>query len=240
MRKRHDHYPIRHRLPEKAIDAATENDFLQYKALANKLLGTWYLSLNKKRVAGLYLMDVYYDDHVWGATEVLKFLTERYAPYLDLEALQRQSGEKLSQAMEALWGEMELAKKIQTSLLPDAVEDLHPDFDLAATMLPADEVDGDYYDIALDQAGALWLGIGVVTGHGVMPGLIMMMAQTIQTAITTHYAVASTTCRILARPEEHFGSADFSAPYDACMISHPDASVLAYCISQPHPGQVCQ
>ncbi|MCP4935666.1 MAG: response regulator, partial [bacterium] len=49
----------------------------------------------------------------------------------------QQANEKLSQAMEALWGEMELAKKIQTSLLPTAIADLHPDFDLAAIMLPA-------------------------------------------------------------------------------------------------------
>ncbi|MCP4400806.1 MAG: serine/threonine-protein phosphatase, partial [bacterium] len=81
--------------------------------------------------------------------------------------------EHLSQAMDALWGGMELAKQIQTSLLP------------------ADEVGGDYYEMALDQAGALWLGIGDVSGHGVTPGLIMMMAQTVHTAITTNYAVSA-------------------------------------------------
>ncbi|MCP5014728.1 MAG: GAF domain-containing protein, partial [Ketobacter sp.] len=40
---------------------------------------------------GLYLTDAYYDYQVWGATEVLTFLKERYAPYIDLGALQRQS-----------------------------------------------------------------------------------------------------------------------------------------------------
>ncbi|MCP4370815.1 MAG: hypothetical protein GY797_22280, partial [Deltaproteobacteria bacterium] len=114
MRKWHDHYPVNTyhlvymmesefaRIKgdgqvaisclKKAIETATENDFLQYKALANKLLGKLYLSLNEKRVASLYLTDAYYDYQVWGATEVLTFLKEQYAPYLDLGALQRQSG----------------------------------------------------------------------------------------------------------------------------------------------------
>ncbi|MCP4421739.1 MAG: GAF domain-containing protein, partial [Chloroflexi bacterium] len=84
---------------EKAIGAATENEFLQYKALADKLLGKLHLSLNRKRLAGLYMTDAYYDYQVWGATEVLTFLKEQYAPYLDLGALQRQSGSQQTQTI---------------------------------------------------------------------------------------------------------------------------------------------
>jgi sigma-B regulation protein RsbU (phosphoserine phosphatase) len=54
-------------------------------------------------------------------------------------------------------------------------------------MLPAESVGGDYYDIAIDQSGNLWFGIGDVSGHGITPGLIMMMTQTIHTTITTNY-----------------------------------------------------
>jgi serine phosphatase RsbU (regulator of sigma subunit) len=50
-------------------------------------------------------------------------------------------------------------------------------------MLPADEVGGDYYDAALDRLGVLWLTIGDVSGHGLTPGLVMMMAQTAHSAI---------------------------------------------------------
>jgi serine phosphatase RsbU (regulator of sigma subunit) len=53
--------------------------------------------------------------------------------------------EKLQLAKDDLWGEMELAKKIQTVLLP---EHLHiPGYEIAAYMKPADEVGGDYYDV---------------------------------------------------------------------------------------------
>ena len=79
--------------------------------------------------------------------------------------------------------EMSLARRIQTSLLPQAVRNIHPDFAIAATMLPADEVGGDYYDVLLQPDNILWLAIGDVSGHGVTPGLIMMMAQTIHATL---------------------------------------------------------
>lgn len=82
--------------------------------------------------------------------------------------------------------EMSLARRIQTSLLPTLIDDFHPDFEITATMLPAEQVGGDFYDITYDRAGNLWLAIGDVSGHGVTPGLIMMMAQTVHTTVTTN------------------------------------------------------
>jgi len=81
--------------------------------------------------------------------------------------------------------EMELARNIQTCLLPASLEEIHPDFEIAATMVPADEVGGDFYEVVLDNSGQLWVSIGDVSGHGVTPGLIMMMAQTVHTTVTT-------------------------------------------------------
>ncbi len=82
---------------------------------------------------------------------------------------------ELSKAMDALWGEMELAKKLQTVLLPKKPK--IPGYDIAASLSPADEVGGDYYDV-ISVEGYDWLIIGDVSGHGVVAGLVMMMAQT--------------------------------------------------------------
>jgi serine phosphatase RsbU (regulator of sigma subunit) len=71
---------------------------------------------------------------------------------------------------------MELAKRIQTALLPDKQK--IKGYDIAATMIPAKEVGGDYYDIIETPKGDKWVTIGDVSGHGVDSGLIMMMAQT--------------------------------------------------------------
>lgn len=85
--------------------------------------------------------------------------------------------------------ELEVARRIQAALLPQCTDGLHPDLDIAAKMLPADEVGGDYYDAALDGDGDLWLTIGDVSGHGLIPGLVMMMAQTAHSVVRLGYTV---------------------------------------------------
>lgn len=83
---------------------------------------------------------------------------------------------ELEKARDALWSEIELAKRIQTALLPD--NDKISGYEIAAKMVPAKEVGGDYYDIIETPKGEKWITIGDVSGHGVDSGLIMMMAQT--------------------------------------------------------------
>jgi len=82
----------------------------------------------------------------------------------------------LKKARDALWGEMELAKRIQTALLPEKQLSIKG-FESAVAMLPAREVGGDYYDIIETRSGDRWIAVGDVAGHGVDSGLIMMMAQ---------------------------------------------------------------
>ena len=86
---------------------------------------------------------------------------------------------------ERLAQEMELARRIQTAILPNNMA--YDGFEIEAVMLPADEVGGDYYDVLTGSDGALWLAIGDVSGHGVTPGLVMMIAQTIHATIATQY-----------------------------------------------------
>ncbi len=89
----------------------------------------------------------------------------------------------IKSARDALWGEMEVAKHIQTALLPRVHQ--VPGYQIAAAMLPAEEVGGDYYDVIQAPHGETWLAIGDVSGHGVESGLIMMMTQTsLDTTIT--------------------------------------------------------
>ncbi|HXT97965.1 MAG TPA: PP2C family protein-serine/threonine phosphatase [Polyangia bacterium] len=77
--------------------------------------------------------------------------------------------------------ELEIAKRIQTSILPTrtSVRSL----EIAASMMPATEVGGDYYDVIPVEDGA-WIAIGDVAGHGVQAGLIMMMVQSVVASAT--------------------------------------------------------
>lgn len=87
----------------------------------------------------------------------------------------KNANSELVKTRDALWGEMMLAKKIQTALVPRAPS--LAGYEASAHMMPTDEVGGDYYDI-INAAGRDWLIIGDVSGHGVAAGLIMMMLQT--------------------------------------------------------------
>jgi PAS domain S-box-containing protein len=99
---------------------------------------------------------------------------------------ERLRAEKAESEAKLLEREMELARTIQTGLLPGSVSNIHPDFEIAAIMVPADRVGGDFYDITFDNSNHLWIAVGDVSGHGVTPGLIMMMAQTVHATVTTN------------------------------------------------------
>jgi hypothetical protein len=82
---------------------------------------------------------------------------------------------ELRRARDALFSEMEVAQKIQMSLVPEAPT--LPGMQVAGLMLPASEVGGDYYDVITTTTGRRFLAIGDVSGHGVTSGLTMMMAR---------------------------------------------------------------
>jgi serine phosphatase RsbU (regulator of sigma subunit) len=95
---------------------------------------------------------------------------------VDANASLERSRAELKTARDALWGEMEVAKRIQTSLLPENRR--VGGYEVAARMSPAAEVGGDYYDIIQVGEDRNWIAIGDVSGHGVESGLVMMMTQT--------------------------------------------------------------
>ncbi len=83
---------------------------------------------------------------------------------------------------------LEIAMLLQTSILP--ASDSHPLFDVAARMLPASEVGGDYYDI-ISSDEHCWFGIGDVAGHGLRPAMVMLMLQSIVGALVRADPAAS-------------------------------------------------
>jgi len=72
--------------------------------------------------------------------------------------------------------ELETARRIQSSILPDLPPRLNG-VDLAHAYLPASEVGGDFYDVLALEDGRLALAVGDVAGHGVSSGLVMSMAK---------------------------------------------------------------
>ncbi|MBU0995435.1 MAG: AAA family ATPase [Proteobacteria bacterium] len=140
--------------------------------------------INQGNLTGILYLENNVSTHTFtpDRIEVLNILSSQIAISIDnarlyenLEEKVAQRTQELHKATEALWGEMVLAKKIQSVLLPK--NPVISGYEVIGYMAPAEEIGGDYYDII--HAGSMdWVIIGDVSGHGVPAGLIMMMAQT--------------------------------------------------------------
>jgi sigma-B regulation protein RsbU (phosphoserine phosphatase) len=82
------------------------------------------------------------------------------------------------QELARLGYELQLATKIQRSILPEIIHG-NPRFELGATMLPARQVSGDFYDFFLIDANRLGLAIGDVSGKGIPAALFMAVSRTL-------------------------------------------------------------
>ena len=82
---------------------------------------------------------------------------------------------------ERITTELDLARRIQAAMLPHKFPPF-PDrreFDVYATMTPAKEVGGDFYDFFLVDADHLGLVMADVSGKGIPAALFMMICKTI-------------------------------------------------------------
>jgi sigma-B regulation protein RsbU (phosphoserine phosphatase) len=73
-----------------------------------------------------------------------------------------------------------MARQIQASMLPNIFPPFpeRPEFDIFASMTPAREVGGDFYDFFMVDDDHLALVIGDVSGKGVAAALFMVIAKT--------------------------------------------------------------
>ncbi len=99
---------------------------------------------------------------------------------LDINSTMRRIREMTAEKERAA-AEMNLAARIQSSMLP-TVFPLFPgkeEFDVFASMDPAKEVEGDFYDAFLIDDDHLCLVIADVSGKGVPASLFMVVSRTV-------------------------------------------------------------
>ena len=121
-------------------------------------------------------LDFTWDMDTRDETQVLaasfQSLTQRMKSYI--EDINHITAER-----ERIITELTIARQIQSSMLPNtfpAFPDC-PEFDIYASMNPAKEVGGDFYDYFLIDDDHLGLVIADVSGKGVPAALFMMMAK---------------------------------------------------------------
>ena len=97
--------------------------------------------------------------------------------YQELQAAQAQLIEK-----EKMERELEVARKIQESILPKQLPSL-PGWQTAAFWRPARAVSGDFYDFIPFPDGQLGLVVGDVTGKGVPAAMVMAITRSVIHAV---------------------------------------------------------
>ncbi|HEX3774358.1 MAG TPA: PP2C family protein-serine/threonine phosphatase [Polyangiaceae bacterium] len=121
----------------------------------------------------------------------LSFVTFYVGPLIRVTERAFDGLERAAQEMakkQRLEKELEIGARIQTCLLPGAIE--IEGLEVSARMLPASEVGGDYYD-AFPVPGGAFIGIGDVAGHGLTSGLVMLMVQSVVGALGRRYPDAA-------------------------------------------------
>jgi sigma-B regulation protein RsbU (phosphoserine phosphatase) len=87
--------------------------------------------------------------------------------------------------LEALQKELDAAQAIQLSMLPPVSGACHayPALDVQASMEPAREVGGDFYDVVALDPGRVLLAVGDVSGKGMPAALFMVRSITLLRAV---------------------------------------------------------
>ena len=113
-------------------------------------------------------------DEIEVLAEAFTTLSERTREYI--EQITHITAEK-----ERIGAELELATKIQADMLPNIFPAFptRPEFDIYASMTPAKEVGGDFYDFFLIDDDHLGMVMADVSGKGVPAALFMVIAKTL-------------------------------------------------------------
>ncbi|HEX2933070.1 MAG TPA: SpoIIE family protein phosphatase [Candidatus Binatia bacterium] len=102
--------------------------------------------------------------------------------FITMEHALRQSVRELKEttaAKERIESELKIAHDIQMSMVPKTFPPFpnRPEFDLYATLVPAREVGGDFYDFFFIDDNHLCLAIGDVSGKGIPAALFMAVTR---------------------------------------------------------------
>jgi serine phosphatase RsbU (regulator of sigma subunit)/putative methionine-R-sulfoxide reductase with GAF domain len=109
--------------------------------------------------------------------EIVTSIAQQVALSVQNEHLQREMV-----ARERLEHEIQLARQIQKTFLPDHLPEF-PAWDLAATWVTAREVGGDFYDLIELPSGKLGLFIADVSDKGIPAALFMALTRTLVRAV---------------------------------------------------------
>ena len=119
-------------------------------------------------------LDIKTGDEIQSLSEAIKTMEREINAYID--NLTAVTAEK-----ERIGAELDVARHIQSSMLPSIFPPFpeRPELDIYASMTPAKEVGGDFYDFFLIDGDRLAMVMADVSGKGVPASLFMVIAKTL-------------------------------------------------------------
>ena len=116
--------------------------------------------------------DVHTGDEIESLNDSFNYMLDELGNYID-------NLSKITAEKERIGTELSLATRIQADMLPNIFPAFpeREDFDIYASMTPAKEVGGDFYDFFLLDESHLGLVMADVSGKGVPAALFMMIAK---------------------------------------------------------------
>lgn len=124
--------------------------------------------------SGILQLQIHTGDEIEKLSDSIKKMEQDIGQYIsNLAAV---TAEK-----ERIGAELTVATQIQADMLPSIFPAFpnHPEFDIYATMTPAKEVGGDFYDFFLIDDDHLCMVMADVSGKGVPAALFMVIAKTL-------------------------------------------------------------
>ena len=140
------------------------------------------LELITKRVQSLSGDDLQFKmEDVYRTHDEIELLAESFAMLSEKTIEYISEVARISAEKERIGAELSLATRIQADMLPNIYPAFpeRPEFDIYASMTPAKEVGGDFYDFFLVDDDHLCLFIADVSGKGVPAALFMMASMII-------------------------------------------------------------
>jgi sigma-B regulation protein RsbU (phosphoserine phosphatase) len=143
-------------------------------------------------------------------------------------------GEEARETLKALEQELEIAARIQASILPREFFPERADFGVYAAMAPAHRVGGDFYDFFPIDRRRLGFLIGDVSGKGIPAALFMAVSRTLLRATAL---AGATPAECLCRANHVLGAQGEPAVYVTVFygILHTDSGELEFAIGGHNP-----
>ncbi len=133
-----------------------------------------------RRIADLSGTDLLFEmDDAYRTGDEIEVLAESFASLSQKTVNFIEQIKTITAEKERIGAELELATKIQADMLPNIFPAFpeRPEFDIFASMTPAKEVGGDFYDFFLIDDDHLGMVMADVSGKGVPAALFMMMSK---------------------------------------------------------------